>query len=96
MMFMPHTHVSELPSFTSVEGATSAAGALIFALVGHAVVLALENKMRKPQDMLGPCGVISGVVVMLSILYAVTGFLGYVSYGESLRGSITLNLTNCW
>ncbi|CAJ0607630.1 unnamed protein product [Cylicocyclus nassatus] len=96
MIFMPHIPLSQLPSFTSIEGATSAAGTLIYALVGHAVVLALENKMRKPKDMLGPCGVISGVVIMLSILYAFTAVLGFITYGDRLRGSITLNLTNSW
>ncbi|KIH59150.1 transmembrane amino acid transporter protein [Ancylostoma duodenale] len=57
-------------------------------------VLPLENKMRKPQDMLGFFGVISISVAFIFAVYVITGFLGYLTYGEHLKGSITLNLTN--
>ncbi|CAJ0607629.1 unnamed protein product, partial [Cylicocyclus nassatus] len=94
MMFMTHLPISKLPSFTSVGGATSAAGTLAYAFVGQGVILSIENKMKKPEDMLGPCGVISAVMIMLTILYAATAVLGYVTYGDQLRGSVTLNLSN--
>uniref|UniRef100_A0A0K0DJQ1 Aa_trans domain-containing protein n=1 Tax=Angiostrongylus cantonensis TaxID=6313 RepID=A0A0K0DJQ1_ANGCA len=57
-------------------------------------VLPLENKMRSPQHMVGCCGVISTTVLFVGIIYVCTGILGYVTYGERILGSITLNLTN--
>ncbi|KHJ93434.1 transmembrane amino acid transporter protein, partial [Oesophagostomum dentatum] len=94
MMFMEHVPLSYLPAVTSVEGVTLAAGSMIYAYAAQGVVLPLENKMRKPQHMLGLLGVISTSVGFVSILYTVTGFLGYITYGDQLKGSITLNLTN--
>ncbi|VDM76830.1 unnamed protein product [Strongylus vulgaris] len=64
------------------------------AVININVALAMENRMRQPQDMLGPFGVISTSALFVSVLYAATGFLGFATYGERLKGSITLNLTN--
>ncbi|KAL6734036.1 hypothetical protein Aduo_004621 [Ancylostoma duodenale] len=94
MLFMEHVPMSYLPAVTSVEGVTLAAGSIIYAYAAQGVVLPLENKMRKPQDMLGFFGVISISVAFIFAVYVITGFLGYLTYGEHLKGSITLNLTN--
>ncbi|KHJ91766.1 transmembrane amino acid transporter protein [Oesophagostomum dentatum] len=94
MLFMDHIPLSQLPAFASIEGATLAAGSIIYAYSAQGVVLPLENKMKKPKDMLGPLGVISTSVAFISVVYTTTGFLGYVTYGDKLKGSITLNLTN--
>ncbi|EPB70731.1 transmembrane amino acid transporter protein [Ancylostoma ceylanicum] len=59
-----------------------------------ATVLPLENKMRRPQDMLGFFGVITISVAFICAVYVTVGFLGYLTYGDDLKGSITLNLTD--
>ncbi|KAL6734037.1 hypothetical protein Aduo_004622 [Ancylostoma duodenale] len=94
MLFMKHVPMSHLPAVTSIEGVTLAAGSMIYAYSAQGVVLPLENKMRKPQDMLGFFGVISISVAFICTVYVVVGFLGYLTYGDDLKGSITLNLDN--
>ncbi|RCN33507.1 transmembrane amino acid transporter protein [Ancylostoma caninum] len=94
MLFMKHVPISHLPAVTSIEGVTLAAGSMIYAYSAQGVVLPLENKMRKPQDMLGFFGVISISVAFICTVYVTVGFLGYLTYGHDLEGSITLNLDN--
>ncbi|KAK6733223.1 hypothetical protein RB195_017151 [Necator americanus] len=94
MVLMKHIPLSQLPAFTTIEGATLAAGSIIYAYSAQGVVLPVENKMKRPQDMLGFFGVISLSCALISVLYCTSGFLGFITYGDSLKGSITLNLTN--
>ncbi|KHJ95011.1 hypothetical protein OESDEN_05049 [Oesophagostomum dentatum] len=70
------------------------AGSIIYAFASQGVILPLENKMKKPKEMFGPCGVITTASIVIFFINTVTGFLGYVTYGQELKGSITLNLTN--
>lgn len=59
---------------------------------GIGVVMPVENAMKKPQQFLGCPGVLNTAMTTVVCLYAVIGFLGYVSFGEGVRASITLNL----
>jgi proton-coupled amino acid transporter len=52
----------------------------------------MENKLRRPSDMTGPFGVLSVGMAVVSMVYAGTGFFGYITYGRDVKGSITLNL----
>ncbi|EPB70728.1 hypothetical protein ANCCEY_10176 [Ancylostoma ceylanicum] len=72
MLFMEHVPMSYLPAVTSIEGVTLAAGSVIYAYSAQGVVLPLENKMRKPNDMLGFFGVISISVSFISAVYVTT------------------------
>lgn len=68
---------------------------------GINVVMPVENEMAKPQDFLGCPGVLNTTMVFVTILYGVMGILGYMTYGDDVRGSITLNLPQdemyvCW
>ncbi|ETN75299.1 hypothetical protein NECAME_12489 [Necator americanus] len=94
MILKEHISVSKLPAFGQIRTTALAAGSVIYAYSAHGVVLPLENKMRKPEDMLGFFGVISISNFLIGFLYGTTGLLGYITYGENLKGSITLNLTN--
>lgn len=67
-------------------------GTAIFALEGIGVVMPLENNMKTPQHFLGCPGVLNLGMSIVVGLYAVTGFLGYLKYGDETEGSITLNL----
>ncbi|CAJ0608447.1 unnamed protein product [Cylicocyclus nassatus] len=89
-----HLPISKLPVFTNVEGASLAAGCIIYSYTGQGVLLGLESKMQKPKKMLGFFGVISTAMGTVTLLNTVTGLLGYITYGEDLEGSITLNLSN--
>lgn len=52
----------------------------------------IENEMRKPQQFLGCPGVLNMAMSTVVVLYGFVGFVGYLSFGENVRGSLTLNL----
>ncbi|KAK6052917.1 hypothetical protein COOONC_09578 [Cooperia oncophora] len=85
---------STLPAVTNFSGVTIAAGGLMYAFEGQAMVLALENRLRMPVDMIGFTGVLSTSMNFVMLIYAFLGFFGYLSFGPSVAGSLTLNLPN--
>lgn len=75
--------ISTLPLFFST---------VIFAMEGIGAVMPVENEMAKPQHFLGCPGVLNTAMFTVIALYASLGFLGYVRYGDIVKGSVTLNL----
>lgn len=65
---------------------------VIFAVDGIATILPVENSMEKPQQFLGCFGVLSITMIIVTIMHAVIGFLGYARFGDKVQGSVTLNL----
>jgi solute carrier family 36 (proton-coupled amino acid transporter) len=59
---------------------------------GIGVVMPIENEMRKPHQFLGCPGVLNIAMSSVVMLYGFVGFAGYLSFGETVRGSLTLNL----
>lgn len=57
-------------------------------------VLPIENSMSEPHRFLKswPCGVLNAAMTLVVVLYATAGFLGYLRFGDTIEGSITLNL----
>ncbi|CCD61560.1 Amino acid transporter transmembrane domain-containing protein [Caenorhabditis elegans] len=89
-----HKKLADLPPVTDLMGIVSAAGTILYALEGQAMVLPLENRMKKPEDMKGPFGVLSVGVGMVVVIYSFAGFFGFLTYGNDVQDSITLNLPN--
>ncbi|TMS35870.1 hypothetical protein L596_003167 [Steinernema carpocapsae] len=87
----PHV-TNELPWITDFNGIMTACGSILYSFEGQAMVLPMENKLKHPEDMVGPVGVLSTGMSLVTIAYAATGFFGYITYGDSIEGSITLNL----
>lgn len=52
----------------------------------------LENNMKTPTHFIGCPGVLNIGMFCVVTLYSLTGFFGYMKYGDSTQGSVTLNL----
>lgn len=48
--------------------------------------------MRTPEHFIGCPGVLNTGMGLVVTLYALTGFFGYLKYGDKTEASITLNL----
>lgn len=60
--------------------------------IGIGIVLPLTKGMRKPQAFGGYVGVLNKSMVIVAAVDTAIGFFGYLKYGDSVAGSITLNL----
>lgn len=52
----------------------------------------LENEMKTPKAFMKMFGVLNISMSIIVLMYAGMGFFGYVRYGDSIQGSITLSL----
>ncbi|KAK5639775.1 hypothetical protein RI129_010586 [Pyrocoelia pectoralis] len=67
-------------------------GTVLFALEAIGLIMPLENEMKKPKSMGGTFGVLNIGMCSIVLLYAIIGFFGYLTYGPSVEGTITLSL----
>lgn len=67
-------------------------GTAIFAFEGIALVLPLQNEMKKPHNFGKTFGVLNVGMVFIVTLFTSFGFVGYLKWGEAVEGSMTLNL----
>uniref|UniRef100_A0A5S6QTH1 Aa_trans domain-containing protein n=1 Tax=Trichuris muris TaxID=70415 RepID=A0A5S6QTH1_TRIMR len=93
---LPPNHIESLPAYTDFNGFLLAAGSMLYAFEGQAVILPLENKMKHPEDLLCWNGVLSVSMTIVTAVYAATGFFGYATFGDEVKGSITLNMPQTW
>lgn len=52
----------------------------------------VENSMRNPNHFLGCPSVLNVTMTIVVALYAILGIFGYLTYGENVLASITLNI----
>lgn len=55
-------------------------------------MMPLENEMKTPKSFVGVFGILNIGMGTIIILYIGLGFLGYLAYGDTVSGSITLDL----
>ncbi|VVC39501.1 Amino acid transporter, transmembrane domain [Cinara cedri] len=67
-------------------------GTSIFAFEGISLVLPLEQEMKNPKQFSTVFGVLNVGMVIVTSLIMLTGFMGYLRFGDAVRGSLTLNL----
>lgn len=48
--------------------------------------------MKTPASFGGTTGVLNIGMTIITLMYVAMGFFGYVKYGETAKGSVTLNL----
>lgn len=64
---------------------------------GIGAIMPVENSMLKPKEFLGKPSILLIAMITVTVLYSVMGFLGFVRFGDLIKGSITLNLpTDKW
>jgi len=80
---------NDFPKTQSFEKFALFFGTAIFSFEGISIVLPLENNAEKPEDF---PKVLNGGMVMVTVLYISMGLLGYLTFGEDICGSVTLNL----
>lgn len=67
-------------------------GTVLFAFEGIALVLPLQNSMKVPSNFTNTFGVLNIGMIIVTLLYLLTGFLGFLKYGDATQGSLTLNV----
>jgi proton-coupled amino acid transporter len=82
--------------FHSFERLLLFLGAVLYAFEGQAMILPMENEMKNPRDLIRPMGVLHTGMVIVSSVFAATGFYGYLKFGDGVRQTITLNMPRTW
>ncbi len=65
---------------------------VVFATAFTGLLLPLKSEMKRPSKFVAPAGVLNVAMIPMTLLYAVFGLFGYLTYGAATKGSITLNL----
>lgn len=55
-------------------------------------MLPLQNSMKIPENFAKTLGVLNIGMVIITTIFVLTGFFGYLKFGEDVQGSLTLNL----
>ncbi|VDN60278.1 unnamed protein product [Dracunculus medinensis] len=67
-------------------------GTVMFAFEGVSVIMPIENRMSEPELFIKWNGVLNLSCFVVLIIFAITGFFGYMAVGESVADTVTLNL----
>ena len=78
-----------LELYASAATFPTAFGSAVFAFEGIAMVLPLKNSMKQPEKF--PTTLNVGMIIV-TLLYILLGSIGYITFGDTICGSITLNL----
>jgi len=88
-LFFHLTNPGEFPAYAPAREFPLFFGTALFAFEGIGMVLPIENKMRKREDFFW---VLDLSMSTVAILYISMGFFGYITFGEEITASVTLNL----
>ncbi|VDM59459.1 unnamed protein product [Angiostrongylus costaricensis] len=84
--------VSSLPWFGRLSDLPLFFGTVMFAFEGVAVIMPIENRMRDPHAFIAWNGVLNSSCIVVLTIFSVTGFYGYLSLGDDVKDTATLNL----
>ncbi|CAF0994471.1 unnamed protein product [Rotaria sp. Silwood1] len=89
-----HIPLNQLPLITSASDWPVFFASAMYVFEGIALVLPIRQKMKEPESYGGWTGILNIGILLVTIMYFVIGFFGYLRYGSKALGSITLNLPN--
>ncbi|KAH8314649.1 hypothetical protein KR074_006494, partial [Drosophila pseudoananassae] len=78
--------------FGKVEHMDSFFGTILFSITSVGVMLAIEAKMKHPEQYIGWFGILDIAVVFIVISYIFFGVMGYWKYGDDIQTALSLNL----
>ncbi|VDO89468.1 unnamed protein product [Heligmosomoides polygyrus] len=84
--------IDSLPWFGKITDLPLFFGTVMFAFEGVAVVMPIENRMRAPQSFIAWNGVLNSSCLVVLAIFSITGFYGYLSLGDTVKDTATLNL----
>ncbi|CAB3402010.1 unnamed protein product [Caenorhabditis bovis] len=84
--------VSSLPWFGKLADLPLFFGTVMFAFEGVAVIMPIENRMASPTSFIAWNGVLNSSCLVVLAIFSVTGFYGYLSLGDEVKDTATLNL----
>lgn len=94
MQYVVRDHIpfSQLPLVTPANQWPVFFASAMYVFEGIALVLPIQHKMKDPESYGGLTGVLNIGILLVTIMYFIVGFFGYIRYGDKALGSITLNL----
>ncbi|CAI4231449.1 unnamed protein product [Auanema sp. JU1783] len=84
--------INSLPWFGNLSDLPLFFGTVMFAFEGVAVIMPIENRMQSPQSFIAWNGVLNSSCLVVLAIFLVTGFYGYLSLGDAVKDTATLNL----
>lgn len=84
--------VRDKPLFRSWETMPNFINMTLFTMDGIGALMPSANNMKNPEKFLGCPGVLSTAMCTLLVMYLVMGFVGYVTFGDKIMASVTMNL----
>ncbi|XP_034255535.1 proton-coupled amino acid transporter 1 isoform X2 [Thrips palmi] len=67
-------------------------GTVVYSFESICIVMPLRNEMKNPRDFSRPLGVMNVGSVFIGVLLVSLGSVGYLKFGDAVKGSLTLNL----
>ncbi|PAV83049.1 hypothetical protein WR25_02583 [Diploscapter pachys] len=84
--------ISSLPWFGKATNLPLFFGVVMFAFEGVAVIMPIENRMQSPHAFIKWNGVLNSSCLVTLAIYSIVGFYGYLSLGNDVKDTATLNL----
>ncbi|XP_053208154.1 proton-coupled amino acid transporter 1-like [Panonychus citri] len=89
--------IQDLPPITTVkytnwESFPLFCGTAFFSFEGISIILPIKDSMKRADKFGGPCGVLSIGMQIVTVLYCIIGFFGYLKFGENIASTVTNNL----
>lgn len=58
---------------------------ILFSMMGIRTIMPIENRMRKPRELAGSCGIIiNWAMLFITFCHLLLGYFGYVQYGDMI------------